>query len=128
MTTDTIRVSKKRTMLLGAAAVLLIVTAALAVPTEGARVLTLAERVAARQAVEEVTWRHRLWPRENPQPKPLPAAPDHRGWTSTRIVLIPDSNGSSAFAMTVPGLASALAIACPGVGEATSMSPGRIAP
>jgi hypothetical protein len=32
--------------------------------------LTLDERVAAQRAIEEVYWRHRLWPKENPQPKP----------------------------------------------------------
>ena len=35
--------------------------------------LTLAERVAYQRAIEEVYWRHRIWPRnggENPNPKP----------------------------------------------------------
>ncbi len=32
--------------------------------------LTFEERVAAQRAIEEVYWRHRLWPKENPQPKP----------------------------------------------------------
>lgn len=32
--------------------------------------LTLEERVAYQRAIEEVYWRHRLWPKENPQPKP----------------------------------------------------------
>ncbi|HEX4823303.1 MAG TPA: MopE-related protein [Candidatus Polarisedimenticolaceae bacterium] len=34
------------------------------------RSLSLDERVAARRAVEEVYWRHRIWPNENPAPKP----------------------------------------------------------
>ncbi len=34
------------------------------------RVLTFDDRVAAQRAIEEVYWRHRLWPRENPQQKP----------------------------------------------------------
>ena len=32
--------------------------------------LTLAERVAYQRAIEEVYWRHRIWPKENPIPKP----------------------------------------------------------
>jgi hypothetical protein len=32
--------------------------------------LTLDERVAYQRAIEEAYWRHRLWPKENPQPKP----------------------------------------------------------
>ena len=31
----------------------------------------LAERVAFQQAIEEVYWRHRIWPTENPDPKPV---------------------------------------------------------
>src|ERR1700726_595734 len=36
-------------------------------------VLTFADRVAYQYAIEEVYWRHRIWPRkggENPRPKP----------------------------------------------------------
>jgi N-acetylneuraminic acid mutarotase len=32
--------------------------------------LTFAERVAYQRAVEEVYWRHRIWPNERPDPKP----------------------------------------------------------
>jgi N-acetylneuraminic acid mutarotase len=32
--------------------------------------LTLADRVAYQRAIEEVYWRHRIWPRDNPNPKP----------------------------------------------------------
>jgi N-acetylneuraminic acid mutarotase len=32
--------------------------------------LTFAERVAYQRAIEEVYWHHRIWPKENPQPKP----------------------------------------------------------
>jgi N-acetylneuraminic acid mutarotase len=32
--------------------------------------LTFAERVAYQRAIEEVRWRHRIWPKDNPQPKP----------------------------------------------------------
>src|SRR5439155_465615 len=33
------------------------------------RTLTFAERVAYQYAIEEVYWRHRIWPKENPGPK-----------------------------------------------------------
>jgi N-acetylneuraminic acid mutarotase len=32
--------------------------------------LTFAERVANQRAIEEVRWRHRIWPKENSRPKP----------------------------------------------------------
>ena len=32
--------------------------------------LTFAERVSYQRAIEEVYWRHRIWPKENPDPKP----------------------------------------------------------
>src|SRR5215831_8097166 len=38
-----------------------------------ARALTFAERVVYQRAIEDVYWRHRIWPRnsgENPNPKP----------------------------------------------------------
>ena len=35
------------------------------------RSLTFAERVAYQRAIEEVYWRHRIWPKENSGPKPL---------------------------------------------------------
>jgi hypothetical protein len=34
------------------------------------RSLTFAERVTYQRAIEEVYWRHRIWPKENPNPKP----------------------------------------------------------
>src|SRR6476620_1877790 len=34
------------------------------------RALTFAERVAYQQAIEDVYWRHRIWPKENAEPKP----------------------------------------------------------
>jgi N-acetylneuraminic acid mutarotase len=34
------------------------------------RTLSFAERVAYQRAIEEVYWRHRIWPKENPDPKP----------------------------------------------------------
>src|SRR5207248_2973664 len=34
------------------------------------RMLTFADRVAYRRSIEEVYWRHRIWPKERPDPKP----------------------------------------------------------
>ena len=34
------------------------------------RSLTFDERIKAQTAIEEVYWKHRIWPKENPQPKP----------------------------------------------------------
>ena len=34
------------------------------------RTLRFEERVAYQRAIEEVYWRHRLWPKERPDPKP----------------------------------------------------------
>src|SRR5262249_49347058 len=34
------------------------------------KTLTFAERVSYQRAIEEVYWRHRIWPRERPDPKP----------------------------------------------------------
>ena len=34
------------------------------------RTLTFAERVSYQRAIEEVYWRHRIWPKEHPDPKP----------------------------------------------------------
>jgi outer membrane protein assembly factor BamB/N-acetylneuraminic acid mutarotase len=34
------------------------------------RTLSFAERVAYQRMIEEVYWRHRIWPKENPDPKP----------------------------------------------------------
>src|SRR5260370_15478777 len=34
------------------------------------RTLTFKERVAYQRAIEEVYWRHRIWPNENSKPKP----------------------------------------------------------
>ena len=38
--------------------------------TTSKRTLTFAERVAYQQAIEEVCWHHRIWPKENLNPKP----------------------------------------------------------
>lgn len=34
------------------------------------RQLTFEERVACQKAIEEIYWKYRIWPKENPQPKP----------------------------------------------------------
>src|SRR6266478_1433950 len=34
------------------------------------RMLTFADRAAYQRAIEEVYWRHRIWPKENSKPKP----------------------------------------------------------
>src|SRR5437763_3296466 len=34
------------------------------------RTLSFAERVAYQRAIEDVYWRHRIWPKERPDPKP----------------------------------------------------------
>src|SRR5215469_8297461 len=39
-------------------------------PNDSQRTLTFAQRVAYLRAVEEVYWRHRIWPKENLNPKP----------------------------------------------------------
>src|SRR5215831_1743060 len=38
--------------------------------TVSQRTLTFAERVAYQGAIEEVYWRHRIWPKERPDHKP----------------------------------------------------------
>jgi hypothetical protein len=49
---------------------LVAVVVCLAAPSARARDLTFDERVAAQQAIERVYWNHRIWPEENPGPKP----------------------------------------------------------
>ena len=39
-------------------------------PPVSQRTLTFAERVAYQRAIEDVYWRHRIWPKERPDPKP----------------------------------------------------------
>src|ERR1051326_7595625 len=38
--------------------------------TPNNQTLTFADRVAYQRTIEEVYWRHRIWPKENPDPKP----------------------------------------------------------
>ena len=43
-------------------------------PTKGAkRTLTVAERVAYQRAIEDVFWRHRIWPNDGDRPNPKPS-------------------------------------------------------
>jgi len=39
-------------------------------PAQQGTTLTLADRIAYQRAIEEVYWRHRIWPKERPDPKP----------------------------------------------------------
>src|ERR1700726_336201 len=39
-------------------------------PAQQRTLLTLADRVAYQRAIEQVYWRHRIWPKERPDPKP----------------------------------------------------------
>jgi N-acetylneuraminic acid mutarotase len=39
-------------------------------PAQQRTTLTLADRVIYQRAIEEVYWRHRIWPKERPDPKP----------------------------------------------------------
>src|SRR5213082_3787584 len=41
-----------------------------ATPKTSQRTLTFAQRVAYQRAIEDVYWRHRIWPKERPDPKP----------------------------------------------------------
>jgi hypothetical protein len=40
------------------------------VPAQQHAMLTFADRVAYQQTIEQVYWRHRIWPKERPDPKP----------------------------------------------------------
>jgi len=46
-----------------------VIALAAAVPSS-ASVITMEDRVSAQRAIEEVFWRHRIWPKDNPAPKP----------------------------------------------------------
>jgi len=53
-----------------AAGAMLVVFPFKALARRDQRTLTFAERVAYQRAIEEVYWRHRIWPKENSNPKP----------------------------------------------------------
>ncbi len=48
----------------------IVLAAVVLCPDAGARQLTIEDRVAAQTAIERVYWAHRIWPTENPGPKP----------------------------------------------------------
>src|SRR5215470_81913 len=58
-----------RTLLLAVAVAVAIASVCVTQP-ENPRTLTFAQRVSYQRAIEEVYWRHRIWPKENPNPKP----------------------------------------------------------
>ena len=49
------------------------------------RTLTFAERVSYQRAIEEVYWRHRIWPKERPDPKPSLDVVFPRGQLETKV-------------------------------------------
>ena len=49
------------------------------------RTLTFAERVAYQRAIEEVYWRHRIWPKERPDPKPSLDAVMSQGQVENKV-------------------------------------------
>src|SRR5436190_16175673 len=51
-------------------AVAAIVVGVSAASSAGARDLTFEDRVAAQKAIEQVYWKHRIWPKENSGGKP----------------------------------------------------------
>ena len=60
-----------RTLLLAVGFAIAIVSVCVTQPENlSRRTLTFAQRVSYQRAIEEVYWRHRIWPKENPQPKP----------------------------------------------------------
>src|SRR5437867_10525653 len=58
------------TMLVGTLLAFLPVEAGTKASHPAAAGLTFADRVAYQHAIEEVYWRHRIWPKERPDPKP----------------------------------------------------------
>src|SRR5215470_16851406 len=60
-----------RTLLLAIAFAVAIASVCVTQPENlSRRTLTFAQRVAYQRAIEDVYWRHRIWPKENPNPKP----------------------------------------------------------
>ena len=49
------------------------------------RTLTFAQRVSYQRAIEEVYWRHRIWPKERPDPKPSLDAVFHRAQLERKV-------------------------------------------
>ena len=64
-----------RTLLLAVAFAVAIASVCVTQPENlSRRTLTFAQRVSYQRAIEEVYWRHRIWPKDNPQQKPPLAA------------------------------------------------------
>ena len=64
-----------RTLLLAVAFAVAIASVCVTRPENlSRRTLTFAQRVSYQRAIEEVYWRHRIWPKDNPQQKPPLAA------------------------------------------------------
>src|SRR5215469_9490004 len=60
-----------RTLLLAVAFAVAIASVRVMQPENlSTRTLTFAQRVSYQRAIEEVYWRHRIWPKERPDPKP----------------------------------------------------------
>ena len=60
-----------RTLLLAVGFAVAIVSVCVTQPENlSRRTLTFAQRVSYQRAIEEVYWRHRIWPKENSKPKP----------------------------------------------------------
>src|SRR5262249_51207280 len=60
-----------RTLLLAVAFAVAIASVCVMQPENlSTRTLTFAQRVSYQPAIEEVYWRHRIWPNERPDPKP----------------------------------------------------------
>src|SRR5215470_20018625 len=53
--------------------------------SSSARTLSIAERVSYQQAVEEVYWRHRIWPKERPDTKPVLEAVMSKAQLETKV-------------------------------------------
>ena len=66
---DAMKATVRRLVLALVVPGLLALTGSPSVAVPPARDLTLADRVQAQRAIEEVYWRHRIWPKENPGDK-----------------------------------------------------------
>ena len=93
--------SQSNRVLIALLAALLCVTTVGGVQAPLDRTLSFEDRVAAQRAIEEVYWQHRIWPKENPGPKPaldtlLPdarsEAPAPAGTEAERRLVLPRSH------------------------------------
>lgn len=64
----------------------LLASSAFEAPVNGLqRTLTFAERVAYQHAIEDVYWRHRIWPEVSPNPKPSLSAAISEGQLEDKV-------------------------------------------